>query len=381
MIENKYIGIAEDPRSVEDKEKDWKKVEIVSGKAPVKWLVKSQPAQGTFCYDLNDTTWRRFPVRDQDGSSTCVMQTSAKILGINNYLEEGQFVDLSAAFGYSYRVNKTWGTGEGMTKPDVGNILNNKGLTLEVLAPSQKMSEVDINKYVPKESHEQIALVYKTKNDLDLATDDIEAIAQAIASNPKGKAIMLWFKATRAEWNQDCPTLSGSTPDQFDVSHSVTGVDFILWNGEKALVIEDSWGEFYGLSGQRIITESFLKARCFMAKEFVDINNDWRDEHGFTIPETKPQHVFLRDLEFSPVYKVDEEVKVLQSILRYEGFFPTKIDGQAVDITGYYGAITAKAVLEFQVKHNVSDPATLQALRGRRVGPKTREKLNELYGG
>lgn len=373
ITEEKYIGIIEDPRSAFDKEKDWQKVELVSGISPVKWLPKARPT--TLTFDLNEITWRKFPQRFQDGSSTCTMQTSAKIGGIANYLEEGQFVNLSASFGYYYRVNKTWGSGEGMTEDDISKILRDKGLTLEELAPSQNLSETEINKYVPKVSHVQTALVFKTANDVKLNPRSIDEIAAAISS---GKGVMLWFKATSAEWFSDVPYMSGSTV--FNISHSVTGVDYILWNGEKAIVIEDSFGTFPTLEGQRIITESFLMNRCFLAKEFVDIKNDWRNDSGAVLAmPNKPKHVFLRDLSFSPVYTVDQEVRALQEILRYEGFFPTSIDGKSVDITGYYGAITAKAVLDFQKAHQVASLPELETLAGRKVGPKTRDMLNSIY--
>jgi peptidoglycan hydrolase-like protein with peptidoglycan-binding domain len=47
--------------------------------------------------------------------------------------------------------------------------------------------------------------------------------------------------------------------------------------------------------------------------------------------------------------------------------------------TGYYGSITAKGVLEWQLKHNVAPVDEINSLQGRRVGPATIAKLNEIY--
>jgi len=41
--------------------------------------------------------------------------------------------------------------------------------------------------------------------------------------------------------------------------------------------------------------------------------------------------------------------------------------------------VTAKAVLAFQEKHKVASPMELASLAGKKVGPKTREVLNDLY--
>ena len=72
--------------------------------------------------------------------------------------------------------------------------------------------------------------------------------------------------------------------------------------------------------------------------------------------------------------ETSESVRALQGILKYEGLFPSNIAA-----TAYYGAITAKAVYQWQIKHNVASTAELNALQGRRVGKKTLTALNSLY--
>ena len=68
------------------------------------------------------------------------------------------------------------------------------------------------------------------------------------------------------------------------------------------------------------------------------------------------------------------DVVALQNILKYEGRFPANVAS-----TGYYGSITAKAVYNFQVAHQVASLSELNSLGGRRVGPKTIKALNEIY--
>ncbi len=49
-------------------------------------------------------------------------------------------------------------------------------------------------------------------------------------------------------------------------------------------------------------------------------------------------------------------------------------------VTGYYGELTRKTVLNFQIQYNLISWWEKIFLRGKRVGPKTRAKLNELFG-
>lgn len=349
-MEKTNLGVAPDPRPEIKKEKDYRHCEIASGekKVRVKWEEKH----------YHD--WRKFSIRNQDGSSSCVAQAIAKILGINNFLEEKEFVELSAKDIYTRRQND----GQGMWGVDALNIAIKYGATLESLMPSQNMNEEEINKINRKKFHSQIGKIFKGKNFI-LLPFDIDLIGEQIQ---KGRGVLLFFKFNREEWT-DYPKILSDNPK---LHHAVVGVDTTMDSGEKAIVIDDSWGEFFGLKGQRVITESFLKERISFAGYIVDLQNDWRDAKDKEAE--KPKHTFEKGMKFSTRFNVDEEVKWLQKILIYENLFPVN-----VDITGYYGSITRKAVLEFQFKYKVAGDSELYELDGRAVGPKTIKKLNELY--
>ena len=64
----------------------------------------------------------------------------------------------------------------------------------------------------------------------------------------------------------------------------------------------------------------------------------------------------------------DESITSLQDCLKAEGLFPTNVVS-----TGFYGAITIKAVNAFQLKYGLATIGTGT------VGPKTKAKLHELY--
>ncbi len=65
------------------------------------------------------------------------------------------------------------------------------------------------------------------------------------------------------------------------------------------------------------------------------------------------------------------DIKVLQTVLNLDGILPT------LPITGFYGNLTSKNVLAYQLKHAVDTPEALAVLQGKIVGPKTIAVLNK----
>ena len=71
-----------------------------------------------------------------------------------------------------------------------------------------------------------------------------------------------------------------------------------------------------------------------------------------------------------------EQVKILQQMLSLDKtIYP---EGKA---TGYYGGLTVKAVRRFQCRYNIVCSGTPEATGYGIAGPKTRNKLNEVYKG
>lgn len=352
----KGTGALVDTRAPEEQLKDYLFAEAVPSIDAVEWEEKL-PVE-----------WRKFPIFDQNGSGSCVAQTMAKLLGILYWLKNNDYVHFSATDIYQRRTNKPLA---GMSGVDAFNIAR-KGVTLEVLTPSQKLTDKQMDEAKVEQYKRDVGNVFKIENYLVMPTKDIDVIASTIQKT--GKGVMVWFYfsdgLTPKEWTAvpeiKHPNLALSGPKT--ARHSVTAVDFTLYNGKKALIIEDSWGVGHAMNGQRIITEDFFIERNFFAAYPIGFD--------FTPPPTseRPQHEFEYDLEFSPQFVYRTDVEALQEILKYEGLFPSNIES-----SGYYGAITAKAVDAFQRKHQVAPNVELDKLQGKRVGEKTRKVLNELY--
>lgn len=317
-------GALIDQRDSVERQKDYKFEEMVASANPVNWQAKPREQ------------WRKFPIFNQNGSGSCVAQTGAKLLGINYSLKNnGDYVHFSATDIYQRRSNKPQG---GMFAVDAFSILT-KGVTLEELARSQSMTDAQMDGMQIAPYKRRVGDVFKIGNYVALPTADIDTIASTIETT--GKGVMVWFYFTYDEWTNEPfikdPNLSliGSNT----VRHSVTAVDYTIWNGKKALVIEDSWGRQFGWDGQRVITEDFFKARNYYAGYALDF--DFTEK-----PDEPVKYQFTKPLEFSTKVEYLDEVKPLQDFLKQQGTFP-----QNISSTGYYGAVTAKAVLQWQLNN------------------------------
>ncbi len=364
-------GALIDTRPKEEKEKDYHFGEIVVAANPVNWVEKPQ------------SEWRKFPIFNQDGSGSCVAQTLAKLLGILYWLKNQLYVHFSATHIYQRRANKP---ASGMAGVDAFSIAQ-KGVTLEELVPSQDMNDSQIDGIEIPQYKQDVGSVFKIGNYVSLPIKDIDTIASVIQTT--GKAVMVWFYFNRDEWT-DVPTIKNPNLDLYagDTSrHSVTAVEFTLYQGKKALIIEDSWGRNFGLNGQRVITEDFFKVRNWFAAYPINFAFDDQTQPQPQPVPVKPKYTFTKPLVFIPWDSAKNQpanlalhesqkadVVALQNILKYEGYFPANVSS-----TGYYGSITAKAVYAFQVAHKVASLSELDSLGGRRVGEKTIKALNEIY--
>jgi hypothetical protein len=322
IFKKRGTGALEDLRHHTLQEEDYLHEEVAFA-SPVVWEEK--------------TTWRHYPVKDQSTSSSCVANATALILGIENEIEEGGYVELSARDIYSQRMNCP---AEGMYFWDALDIAKKNGATLEVCIPSNGKKEAEMNTCSRKVSDRQVANIFKSGGYVGLPVD-IDAVADVL---DKGKGILAGFKFNYPEWQQ----IPVTTVDNPTLHHGVAIVDYTLYKGQKCLIMQDSWGlDKTTLNGQRIITEDFFKKRCTFVGYMLDLSND---------PAKRGN---------KPVF--DGSVKSLQDCLRYEGLFPTTVES-----TGVFGAITKKALIEFQKKYGIEPAVGF-------FGEKTKAKLLELY--
>jgi hypothetical protein len=330
-------GIVPDPRSQAEKDKDYRHEELALA-GPFTWVEKAK------------STWRQYPMFVQDGSGSCLAQAVAKALGIERLLKSGRFVFYTPRWIYTLRANLSM---IGMYLVDAMGIPCKVGIPTEQLMPSQNLSEAkmndisDVTDYVRAE-----ALISKTEKFITV-TPNIDTIASII--EPNGKPVVLTTKFAMEEWNQEVPTVNPAADPT--LGHGICAVEATLYNGQKALIIDDSWGTGYGIGGKRIITEAWFKAnRVTGAGYFTQFANAGSAE--------KPIHTFTKQLQSG--LKVDPEVVWLQKCLNYLGYFP-----DVQEFTGNFYGLTTAAVKTFQANYGISNTGI--------VGPITMAKLNELF--
>lgn len=307
--------------------------EIVASARPVDWK------------PLDVQKLPDYPISDQDGSGSCVAQTMALIASILYFKISNTWVKFSPKWFYRQRTNK----GQGMWYTDASGLMANVGALPDVFMPSEKLNEEQMNTGEITAILKDVARNFKIDKDLVLLpAGDIETVASTMQTT--GKPLMLWWKFGPGEWDKVPHIVGTATP----YVHSTTGLapakegemTFGLYEGEKAIVMQDSWGQNLGtINGKRIIKESFFKTRNILAAYPIKFRFE-----GGTI--NKPRY--------------DGTVTSLQDCLKYDGDFPTNVDS-----TGVYGSVTTAAVRKFQTKYGI-EPLGI-------VGPKTKAKLSELF--
>lgn len=279
-----------------------------------------------------------------------------KELGIMRWLRDGNFVEFSATHIYQRRANKY---SPGMNAIDLRKILK-QGTTLEVLAQSNDLTDDQMDNMIIEKYKEDVGGVFAISGSVGISNGDFETVASVIQRT--GKGVMVWFYFEYDEWF-DFPVVKHvTTPSLATCRHSVIAVDYTLINGKKYLIIDDSWGKFGQFEGQRAISEEFFNARNFYANYLMNFK--------FAEQPEKPTFTFTKELHYG---MTNSDVVHLQDLLRSLGLFPVNVQS-----TGYYGALTAEAVLKFQKKYFVASINELDHLQGKLVGVKTIAALNKV---
>jgi hypothetical protein len=338
----RYTGILPDTRPKSEKKKDYQDNELASS-LTVNWKEKKK--------------WKSYTERNQASSNSCVAQSASKMLEVLNKNEENKTVVFSASPIYAKRYNRP---SAGMAMPDVLDILKKNGTTTEKRIKSQLLNDSQMEKEAEKWSIEdnEIAETYGIEAYAYISNPDIDTIAGHIEA---GRPVMLFIYADVNEYGE-YPKIKNENLklEGAYIRHAVVATDYGLIKGKKYLLIEDS--AHFANKSVRYFDENFL-TRIYSASVLFDRNNK-------VLPK-KIKHTFTKNLNLGDR---NNDVKILQDILKAENFFPV-----VTESTGYYGEITRQAVEKFQKHYKVASLWELLIVKGKTVGAKTRNKLNELY--
>lgn len=338
-MKNEYIGVLPDRRTAKEKEKDWQADELLTASAVAAPKFRKVKKGG----------WKKYTVRDQDGSGSCVAQAIAKGFEVLYKKETGKTVQFSATPIYQKRRNKP---DAGMHITDAFEIAVKQGTCPEKNCPSQLMTDAQMDAVKLPSNFEDI------NNFLDAVAfvsinKDFDFIARWVEENGFAQ---LHIAADRRSWSRDFPRLGSKNRG---IRHAVAVVDAVTYEGVQYLVIEDSWGEFGEFKGQRLLSREVFNDMYTRAAGFTVLK--------YNVTETRFDR-FNFVMEFG---QRSPEIVRLQDFLKARGFFPTNQES-----TGFYGNVTALAVYNFQVANRVASPVELNQLKGKRVGQKTLNSIN-----
>lgn len=362
MENEQSTGAILDPRPIVERLQDWRDEE--TGLASAATLIWDD-------IDLKDLEDPYPPRRYQKSSSSCMAQSGATVLGVEN-TSEGDFIVLSALPTYRNRSNYP---GEGMHLQEILSYLCKPYACLEEQLPSQNMTEGEMNAAAKDLTvdQENKAEFYRANGYFTLPID-IDKVAGIIE---QGKAVELIMFFLREEYWKEVPIIKESglknNSDDFRIQrHGIAAVKYGMYKGKKAIVIKDSSGPSSSIkvngqpSGLRIITEDFFDRRCYGAGYLI-----YRKNEADTTP--KPHHTFTTPLWYGLMGNAD--VVALQDILKYEGHFDINTPS-----TGNMLQMTCSALKKSQVAHGIMDFADEPDVRKVRFGPKSTALYNSLYG-
>lgn len=333
-----YNGVLTDDRSEELKGKDYNinSPEFATAFA-LNWTEK------------DPTQWKKYSVRNQNGSGSCVAQAFSKALEIIYALNEKdaqKFYEVYSATPI-FKRRQNFGT-TGMYLYDAADITKKLGTTLESLCPSQNMNDAQIDaSNIPETPTKISGYIYTNNKDFYGIAGMIEQYGHCI----------LTFNSNYEEWTS-IPEFK-NTPVKW--GHCVCATDYVLYKGKEYIVVDESWGhgatEF---DAKRLISKEFLTARCTGAVSLLPVKK-----------VELPKYVFQNKL----IYGIkNNDVLMLQKALQILGFFPS-----GVTTTGYYGNVTVEAVKKFQLayKDEILTPSGLTNPTGI-FGNASIKKLNEI---
>lgn len=201
-----------------------------------------------------------------------------------------------------------------------------------------------------------------TQQDFRAAINKYGAISMLFRIGPE------WWTAKngKASWAQ--ADIDPLRPPHNDVvgGHQLVGMGFRT-NIERLL---NHWSADWADGGESDYLFNEQKPYIVEALAIAEVPNDTLKLVQSLPAPNDFKHNFAVDLKYG---QNNFETRALQIALAIDGW------ANFEEITGYYGTVTANAVLAFQLKYNVAPTSELNQLKGRSVGPATRKQLNLLF--
>jgi hypothetical protein len=319
--------------------------EIAQASAPFSWQEGNGPDPALVAL---------YTIKNQGNSYSCGGQAFSYYGQRLRNVYANDLRERSAKYPYS----QVFVPGGGSSDRDLANIAIKQGFGLETDTPSYQQGMVPSEIFMERpQDITSTARIGAAKDQASFAYAfpdiNIDSIAQA-ASACLGAVIGIWGE-NNGTWLSTVPAVAKTTA----WAHYMHVAQPQIYQGKKGFWSPQSWGKTVGEGGWQFITEDHFTAGMIWAATVLIYN---------PAPVQPPRHTFNINLKLGDQ---NDDVMALQQYLAYDGEFN-------VAPTGFYGQITAQAVLKFQIKYGQASVATLEELGGDTCGPATRQKLNGL---
>lgn len=323
--------------------------EVGFGAEPFDWSTE---------FDIEKKLGFVIPPKDQGPSFSCGGQAWSYLAGILEAVQEKKYTERSAKYVYS----QVYAPGGGSRGRDCAQIFVNQGVARETSLSSYENSGDPTEAFMERsgdivDSMRQDALSDKsfsyTQTIPSPVASNIDNVAQAIRDN---NGVILGLDGeNNGTWGTAFPL----PPVNTEWRHWIYAGKAKMINGTKYIGLLNSWGNV-GENGWQWIHEPYFTSG--------HVWSGWT--HVLNLNPIPPSFKakFVSNLSFG---QSGVDIQNLQQALQIDGEFP-----KTVAPTGFYGGITASAVLKFRTKYNIdssSDPL------GHSVGPLTRAELNKLF--
>lgn len=344
-----------DPRDYQ-----WDSKEVAQASAPFDWA-HGYDVEADISNALGTTF--KLSTKDQGASGSCGGQAFSLYGQALASFYPHSTVERSAKYPYSQVYVGNVATGGGSSDRDLAQIAIRQGFAPEPSCTSYQNGQPPTEAFMerPQDITSQARIAAageKIVSAYAFPSLDIDTIAQAMAAS-KGIVIGI-HGSNNGTWLSAEP--KPPAPDDAVWSHYMYFGKAIMEHGVKKVWGKQSWGPKAAPdnNGWQKLDESYFKTPQAIWSATTLIYNP--------LVAVPPNHAFLHNLALG---QSGPDVTALQEMLAYDGEFN-------LAPTGYYGPITAQAVLKFQIKYQLASLATLEELGGDSVGPATRAKLNSL---